>query len=160
MPVPKIGTRRKISLSRERVSSPMPRMKLRHTQTHVPIETMEERLDLARWYLALTRTMHELSFPEERGGFGSNLEMMLVFIGVFIGDAEGKPTTPTKIANHCGLSRSTVYRRLEQLRELKKVVKEGRSYFIAPGAAPLDPEGALPKVLEKFPATKRPIRTH
>lgn len=138
----------------------MPKIKLRHTQTHVPVETIEERLELCRWYLSLTRTMHELSFPEEKGGFGSNLEMMLVFIGVFIGDAEGKPTTPTKIANHCGLSRSTVYRRLGQLCDLNKVVREGKSYFIAPGAAPLDAENLLPKVLEKFPATRRPIRTH
>jgi hypothetical protein len=104
--------------------------------------------------------MHELSFPEDRAGFGSNLELLLVFIGVFIGDAEGRPTSATKIANHCGLSRSTVYRRLEELIAKKKVVREGRSYFIAPGAAPIDAENLLPRVLEKFPATVRPIRTH
>lgn len=138
----------------------MPRIKLRHEQTHVPIETMLQRLELCRWYLSLTRTMHELTFPEERGGFGSNLELMLVFVGVFIGDAEGMPTTATKIANYCGLSRSTVYRRLDQLIALKKVIREGRGYFIAPGAAPLDHENRLPKVLDKFPATKRPIRTY
>jgi hypothetical protein len=138
----------------------MPKMKLRHAQTHVPVETMEERLELGRWYLLLTRTMHELSFPEDRAGWGSNLELLLVFIGVFIGDAEGRPTTATKIANYCGLSRSTVYRQLNDLIAKKKVVREGRGYFIAPGAAPVDAEGLLPKVLEKFPATKRPIRTH
>jgi hypothetical protein len=121
---------------------------------------MQERLELSRWYLALTRTMHELSFPGEPGGFGSNLEMMLVFMGVFIGDAEERPTTATKIANHCGLSRTTVYRRLEQLIARKKVVRDGRCYFIAPGAAPIDAEDLLPKVLDKFPATRRPIRTH
>lgn len=138
----------------------MPKMKLRYPQTQVPIETMEWRLELGRWYLALTRTMHELSFPEERSGFGSNLELLLVYIGVFIGDAEGRPTTATKIANHCGLSRSTVYRRLDELIGKNKVVREGRSYFIAPGAAPTDAEGLLSKVLEKVPATKRPIRTY
>jgi hypothetical protein len=138
----------------------MPKMKLRHAQTHIPIETMEWRLDLGKWYLALTRALYEISFPEDRSGFGSNLELLLVYIGVFIGDAEGRPTTATKIANYCGLSRSTVYRRLEELIEKKKVVREGRGYFIAPGAAPIDADSILAKVLDKVPTTRRPIRTH
>lgn len=138
----------------------MPKLKLRHDQSPVTDETLQERLDLCRWYLALTRTVHELAFPRAKGGFGSNTELLLVFMGVFIGDAEGRPTTATKIANHCGLSRATVYRRLEQLMTLKKVTREGRSYFVAPGAAPIDTQNTLPAILDKFPAAKRPNRTH
>lgn|GEM_PF-3743786 len=134
-------------------------MKLRHDQSHVPDETLQQRLELCRWYLALTRTIHELTFPQDEGGFGSNLELMLVLMGVFIGDAEGRPTTATKIAVHCGLSRQTVYRRLEELIALGKVTRERRSYFVAPGAAPLDPQNLLPAILDKFPVSKRPNRT-
>jgi len=134
-------------------------LKLRHDQSHVPDETLQQRLELCRWYLALTRTIHELTFPQDEGGFGSNLELMLVLMGVFIGDAEGRPTTATKIAVHCGLSRQTVYRRLEELIALGKVTRERRSYFVAPGAAPLDPQNLLPAILDKFPVSKRPNRT-
>jgi AraC-like DNA-binding protein len=135
------------------------RMKMRHAQPQVPIDTMVFRLELSRWYMSLTRSIHELCFPEDTAGFGANLELMLVWIGVFIGDAEGRPTTATKIATHCGMSRQTVYRRLEQLINMGKVVREGRCYFVAPGAAPAE-NGHLPKVLEKLPAAVRPIRTH
>lgn len=138
----------------------MPKLKLRYEQSHVPDETLEERLELCRWYLALTRTIQDLTFPQRRVGFGSNLELMLVLMGVFIGDAEGRPTTATKIANHCGLSRATVYRRLDQLIKLGKVTREKRSYFVAPGAAPSDPGNLLPTILDKFPAARRPKRTH
>jgi hypothetical protein len=138
----------------------MAKMKLRYPQTHVPTDIMEWRFELGRWYLALTRTMNELSFPEDRAGFGSNLELLLVYIGVFVGDAEGRPTSATSISHHCGLTRPTVYRRLEELIARKRVVREGRNYFIAPGAAPIDGNNLLLKVLDKCPATKRPIRTH
>lgn len=138
----------------------MPKLKLRHDQAPVARETLEERLDLCRWYLALTRTMYELTFPGGGASFGSNMELMLVIIGVFVGDAEGMPTTATKIAGHCGLSRATVYRRLDELMTMGKVTREGRNYFIAPGAAPLDGQNLLPKVLDKFPAIRRPKRTH
>lgn len=138
----------------------MKKLKLRHEQSHVPTETIQERLELCRWYLALTRTMHEMTFPQTEGGYGSNMELMLVLMGVFIGDAEGRPTTATKIANHCGLSRSTVYRQLDRLMAMKKVTREGRNYFVAPGAAAVDAQNALPAILNRFPATRRPDRTH
>lgn len=137
----------------------MPKLKLRYEQTHVSEDIMEERLELCRWYLALTRTMQELTFPQQSRGFGSNLELMLVLMGVFIGDAEGRHVTATKIAHHCGLSRPAVYRRLAELIKLGKVVRDEHSYFVAPGAAPLDPEGHLPAVLRKFPPLSRPKRT-
>jgi hypothetical protein len=138
----------------------MPKLKLRHPQVHVGADVMQQRLDLCRWYLALTQTMYEMTFPDHRGGFGSNMELMLVLIGVFIGDAEGRPTTATKIAGHCGLSRATVYRRLDQLITMRKITREGRNYFIAPGVAPADEQGLLSRVLEKFPSNARPNRTH
>lgn len=135
------------------------KLKLRHAQTHVATDVIQERLDLCRWYLSLTRTMHELTFPLDKAGFGSSMELMLVFIGVFIGDAEGRPTTATKIAVHCGMARASVYRRLKQLMAMGKVTRERRNYYIAPGAAPIDERGLLPTVLDKFPANRRSKRT-
>lgn len=138
----------------------MTKPKLRHPQVHIEPEVIEQRVDLCRWYLTLTRTMFELAFPPDCGGFGSNMELMLVLMGVFVGDAEGRPPTATKIAGHCGLSRPTVYRRLEQLMKLRKVERSGHNYFVAPGVSPSDPMGLLPRVLEKFPLNVRPKRTH
>lgn len=138
----------------------MAKLNLRHDQYPVPVDTIQERLDLCRWYLALTRTMHDLTFPKKRGGYGSDMELMLVLMCIFIGDAEGRPTSATKISNHCGLSRTTVYRCPEKLIALKKVARDGRNYFLAPGAAAIDAKNALPAILAKFPATRRPNRTH
>lgn len=125
-------------------------LKLRHPQTHVPLERMRERLKLAQIYVLLTRMFSEMAFPQRAKNYGSDLEMLLVLVCVFIGDSEGRPTTVTKIASHAGMPRATVYRRLEQLCKLKKIVRLKRSYFIAPGAASPDDHGRLTKILESF----------
>jgi hypothetical protein len=125
-------------------------LKLRFEQTHVPAERLRERLRLARLYILLTRTFHEMAFPHTAKSYGSNIEALLVLVCVFIGDAEGRPTTVTKIASHAGLPRATVYRRLEQLCAIKKITRVGRSYYLASGAAHPDDHGRLSKILEGF----------
>lgn len=126
-------------------------LKLHYPQRHVGADTIKQRLELSRWYVALTRIMCDLTFPDDPSGFGSNVELLLVLMGVFIGDAEGRPTTATKISSYCGIPRATVYRRLDRLIQLKKVARDGQSYHLAPGASVIDRNGQLPKILRKFP---------
>ena len=118
--------------------------KLYNPQPHVPPGVMREKLDLAEMYVALTRAMMDMSVPN------SDLETMLVLLIVFIGDAEGRTTTATKIAAHSRIPRSNVYRRLNELINLKKIVRVGRNYRLAEGAATVDEHKRLMRILDKF----------
>ncbi len=128
----------------------MSKLKLRYTQPGLPIEIIEERLRFARLYVDLTRTFHEIAFPKNAKGFGSDLETLMVLICVFIGDAEGRPTTATKIASHAGMPRATVYRRLEQLIKINKVKRIARNYYLAPGGASPNDHGRISKLLNGY----------
>lgn len=112
-------------------------------------EQLADRFELVRMYVSLTRASYELAFPE-RKSFGADLETMLVLMGVFLGDAEGRPTTVTKIATYCGLPRASVYRRLEDLIRLKKVDREGRSYYLAEGAITPDKNRKLNRIVDSY----------
>lgn len=123
----------------------MPQLKFQ--QSHVTSAQLQERLEVARMYVALTREMLEIAFP---GNSRADLETLLVLICVFIGDAEGRSTTATKVASHSGLSRTAVYRRLDLLQKLKKIVRTGDTYHIAAGALSADANGRLARIFRKF----------
>src|SRR5262245_54782625 len=108
-----------------------------------PAEQIRERLKIARLYVAMTRTLHEVTFPQSGNGYGAELESLLVALCVFIGDAEGRPMSASKIALHAGLPRASVYRRLERLTKLKKIVRVGRSYHCSESAVASDDYGRL-----------------
>jgi DNA-binding IclR family transcriptional regulator len=91
-----------------------------------------------------------MAFPAEEAVYGSDLETLLVLLCVFIGEAEGRPTTVTKIASHSGISRQSVYRKLDQLMELKKIERIGRNYHLAEGAVVVDKTGRLKRILREF----------
>ena len=120
---------------------------LKFPQSHVTSAQLSEKLDVARMYVALTREMLDMAFPASER---TDLEALLVLICVFIGDAEGRSTTATKVASHSGLSRPAVYRRLEYLKKAKKIVRVGSTYHIAPGAMVNDEQGRIAKILRKF----------
>lgn len=128
----------------------MPKSKLRYPQPNLPPHLADERLKLLRIYIEFTRTLHLVAFPKKARRFGSDLETLIVLSCVFIGDAEGRPMTATKIASHAGLPRATVYRRLEQLMKIKRITRLARNYYIAPGAASPDHHGRLSKVLTSY----------
>lgn len=121
-----------------------------HVQGRVSAEQIRERLRVVRLYLALTRTIYELAFPQAAGSFGAEVETLLVALCVFIGDAEGRPMSASKIAIQAGLPRASVYRRLERLTRLKKIVRVGRSYHYAENALTPDENGRLRRILAKF----------
>lgn len=127
----------------------MPQLKLRNPQPHMPPAHLAERFRLVQMYVSLTRASYELAFPT-RKDFGANLESMLVLMGVFLGDAEGRPTSVTKISTYCGVPRASVYRRLEELIKLKKVERLGRRYFLAEGAVTPDRQQKLTRIVEFY----------
>jgi hypothetical protein len=125
-------------------------LKLYNPQPKVasPVE-LRKRLAIAKMYLALTHEMRSRLFNAKRHNIrGTDLETLLVLIAVFIGEAEQRPTTPTKIASHSGIPRGTVYRRLNDLIKLKKVVKVGHNYHLAQDALTADKKGRLMRILE------------
>jgi hypothetical protein len=126
----------------------MTSLKFHYPQTDTPAEQLKERLKLARLYVALTHAYFDLFYPKRSKTL--DLEMLLVQVCVFIADAEGGSTSVTKIASHSRLSRATVYRRLEQLCKLGKIVKKGRSYYFASNAVALDNYGKLDRILRTF----------
>jgi hypothetical protein len=128
---------------------PMASLRMRFSQ-RVPPEQLRQRLKVARMYVNLTRTMHQLAFPKSKKGFGAELETMLVLMCVFIGDAEGRPMSASKIASFAGLPRATVYRRLEHLIRQKKIVRVGNAYHYAKDAVSPDPRGQLHRLIDNF----------
>lgn len=122
-------------------------LKFHNPQTHVTAAKLREKLEFARLYVALTREGLEMAFPRRAR---VDLETLIVWLCVFIGDAEGRSTTPTKIASHSGLARASVYRHLETLIRFGKVVRIGSNYRLATGAAVIDTEGKILKILRNF----------
>lgn len=125
----------------------MPDLKLRYPQSHVSPAALRQKLRLSRIYVDLTRELMEMAF---NGKSGADIEALLVLLCVFVGDAEGRRNTATKIASHSGLARQSVYRRLNLLIDLGKVVKSGRNYYLAQGAAVADEKGRLSRILNNY----------
>jgi hypothetical protein len=113
-------------------------------------DQIRERLRIARLYVAMTRTLHEVTFPQSGSGYGAELESLLVALCVFIGDAEGRPMSASNIAIHAGLPRASVYRRLERLTKQKKIVRVGRSYHYGESAGGSDDYERLRRLLDNF----------
>lgn len=125
----------------------MPDLKLRYPQTHVSPAALRQKLKLSRIYVDLTRELMAMAF---NGKAAADTETLLVLLCVFVGDAEGRSNTAAKIAAHSGLTRQTIYRRLELLTKLGKVVKIGRNYYLAQGAAVGDEKGRLSRILNNY----------
>jgi hypothetical protein len=96
-------------------SLPMP--KLHNRQSLVTNGKLRERLGIAMAYVELTRVMCEMGFGGE-----IHMETLLTALCVFIGEAEGRPTTATKIAQHSGLPRATILSQAGRINE----TEEGR----------------------------------
>ncbi|RZN19490.1 hypothetical protein [Bradyrhizobium sp. Leo121] len=125
----------------------MTELKLYYPQSHIPPGRLREKLDVSRMYVALTREMLDMAFPDRRD---VDLETLVVLLCVFIGDAEGRITTAAKLAAHSGQPRPSVDRRLKLLLKLKKVERVGRNYRLAQGAATPDERGRLARILDRY----------
>lgn len=107
---------------------------LRYPQPRVDRDSISLRLKLAKALVGLTRLLADIAYPDGAQELVSDLDMLMVLVCVFIGDGEGRPMTATKISHFSGLPRSTVYRRLETLIKIKKIVRRGKNYFYAKNA--------------------------
>lgn len=125
----------------------MPDVKLHNPQAHASQSQLRQKLKISRVYVDLTREMMAMAFNGRRG---ADLEALLVLLCIFIGEADGRKTTATNIALHSGLSRTSVYRRLEYLIKTGKAMRVGHNYCLAEGAVVVDERGMLPRILNNF----------
>jgi hypothetical protein len=124
--------------------------KFHNSQAHMSPDRLRDRLKIARLYVELTRTICDLAFGAKDDGSGADVESLLVLLCIFVGDAEGRATTPTKVASHSGLSRQSVYRRLKLLERRGKIIKVGTNYRLTEGAVTPDSEGKIDRILNDF----------
>lgn len=125
-------------------------LKMSHPQPRVPAADIKIRLEVARLYVDLTRALQEVAYPEVPRRSEPDLEMLMVTLCVFIGDAEGRPMSATKIASYSGLNRASVYRRLDSLKEMNKIERDGRVYRYVENAMEVDRNQLLSKIVDKF----------
>jgi hypothetical protein len=123
---------------------------MRYPQPRVGPETIETRLKAAKLYVDLTRTLKDIAYPPGAKSLRLDIETLLVVIAVFIGDGDDRPMTATKIAHFTELPRATVYRKLDQLIKLRKIVRVGRRYFYAENAMNPEPLDHLGAILKSF----------
>jgi hypothetical protein len=109
-------------------------------------------LRMGRAYIDLTRALHGLLFPDTAGHFGAENETLLVLLAVYIGDAENRPMSASKIAGYVGLPRASVYRRIERLTLEGRIERCGRNYRLAPGTMRGDPSGQIRRIMSRFVA--------
>jgi hypothetical protein len=88
-----------------------------------------QRLVLCRLMIALMRTVHGTYAPAGEP-FGTRLETFFIGLCVAVGDIEGKPFSVAKIATYMRVPRTTVIRRLAQLRSWGLIERRGRHYHL------------------------------
>lgn len=118
----------------------------------MPPEAINYGLRMGRAYVELTRALHQMLLPETAGHFGAENETLLVLTAIYIGDAENRPMSATKIAGYVGVPRASVYRRLERLTAEGRIQRCGRAYRLAPGTMRGDPTGQIRRIMARFVA--------
>ena len=77
----------------------------------------------------MMRTVHGAYAPASEP-FGTRLETFYVALCVALGDIDGKPFSVAKIAAYMRVPRTTVIRRLDQLRRWGLIDRQGRRYHV------------------------------
>lgn len=111
---------------------------------------IEDRLQVAKMYVHLTRAFKEVAYPRGVDIAGTDLETLMVLLCVFIGDAEGRPMTASNVVHYSGLARATVYRRLDTLLSMKKIVRTKNQYHYGEDVMNPDKYRELPKIIDKL----------
>jgi biotin operon repressor len=76
----------------------------------------------------IMRTVHGAYAPACEP-FGVRMEFFFVGLCIAIGEIDGRPLSPGKIAAFLGMSRTTVVRRLKRLNSLGLVERQGRYHY-------------------------------
>jgi hypothetical protein len=74
------------------------------------------RITTAKLTLGVLQTLNRARF-QRSGDLGANLDMIVIGLGIYIGQHEGRPFTTAKLALYLGMKRPTVHRRIKQLVE-------------------------------------------
>jgi hypothetical protein len=119
--------------------------RLRNRQGNVTQDELDERVRLARAYVDMTTVMSDMAFS---GSAVASLEALLLVACVLVGEIDGTPTTITKLARHSRLSRATIYRRIDDLIELKKVERVGTRYYLSENAISADKQHKLRRIID------------
>jgi DNA-binding IclR family transcriptional regulator len=77
----------------------------------------------------MMRTVHGAYAPASKP-FGTRLETFYIALCVALGDIDGKPFSVAKIAAYMRVPRTTVIRRLDQLRRWGLIDRQGRRYYL------------------------------
>ena len=93
------------------------------------IKNAPQRLVLCRLMLDIMRTLHSVYAPASER-FGTRLETFFIGLCVALGDIEGKPLSVANITAYMSVPRTTVIRRLDQLRRWGLITRQGRQYYI------------------------------
>jgi biotin operon repressor len=93
------------------------------------IKKARQRLVLCRLMIDMMRTVHGAYAPASEP-FGTRLETFYVALCVALGDIDGKPFSVAKIAAYMRVPRTTVIRRLDQLRRWGLIDRQGRRYHV------------------------------
>ena len=93
------------------------------------IKKARQRLVLCRLMIDMMRTVHGAYAPASEP-FGTRLETFFIALCVALGDIDGKPFSVAKIAAYMRVPRTTVVRRLDQLRRWGLIERRGRRYYV------------------------------
>jgi hypothetical protein len=93
------------------------------------IKKERQRLVLCRLMVDIMRTVHGAYAPVDEP-FGTRIETLFIALCVAIGDMDGKPFSVAKIAAYMRAPRTTVIRRLDQLRSWGVIDRCGRHYYL------------------------------
>ena len=87
-----------------------------------------QRADVCRMLVNITRTLRDCYAPDL--ALGEVADLMWVLCNVFIGHANNRPPSASKLARSLEMPRTTVLRKLARLTELGLVVRVGRTYCL------------------------------
>lgn len=91
---------------------------------------MQQRIETAKAMLDLLRMFSAGLVPPDR--FGAQAGDLVLFAGLLIGTAEGRPMNASKLAQFVGIPRPSVIRKLGELVSAGKVVRQGGGFILAP----------------------------
>ena len=93
------------------------------------VEKSRQRLVLYRLIIDIMRTVHRAYVPASEP-FGARLETCFIGLCVAIGDLDGRPFSIAKIAAYMRVPRTTVIRKLAQLKSWGLIDRVGRRYYL------------------------------
>lgn len=94
------------------------------------IKNRQQRLLVAKAVIEILRVMGSAYFKTER--FGACADDGILCSAIFIGQAEGKPMGPSKLAYYAGMPRPSVVRKLRKMEAAGYVERDADGCYLLP----------------------------